>query len=173
MSSKVSPRQLAFDALVETTEPGLVGDYVSESETEKNVIEVKFETSLKGYKDWHWVVTLTQIDKRKPLMVSEINLMASENALLAPKWVPWAERLAEFRRQLREEGKANSDAEADALIQGMHSGVADHDPADKSEDDAGDGGVKPPLKTRVRKRRIKRNQDEQDNEPDEGSDQDG
>ncbi len=172
MSSKVSNQQLALDTLNETTESALVGAFVSETESEKNVTEVRFDCAMRGYKDWHWVVTLTQIDKRKPLQVSEINLMASENALLAPKWVPWAERLAEFRKQLRAEGKANSDAEADALIQGMTSGLSDHEPADKSEDDAGDSSVKPPLKTRVRQRRIKRSQDDQDQAPDQDTDQD-
>lgn len=172
MSSKVSSQDLALEALKETTDSALIGDFVSELEAQKNVIEVRFESKMRGYQDWHWVVTLTQVDKRKPLLVSEINLMASENALLAPKWVPWAERLAEFRKQLRAEGKANSDAEADALIQDMTSGISDHEPTDKSEDDAGDGSVKPPLKTRVRQRRIKRNQDDQDQTPDQSSDQD-
>jgi hypothetical protein len=171
MSSKVSSQQLALEALQETTDSALIGAFVSESETDKNVTEVRFESHMRGYKDWHWVVTLTQIDKRKPLQVSEINLIASEAALLAPKWVPWAERLAEFRKQLRAEGKANSDAEADALIQDMNLGLSDHEPADKSEDDSSDGGVKPPLKTRVRQRRVKRSQDNQDESPDQSSDQ--
>jgi hypothetical protein len=173
MSLKDSPRELAQLALAETTDSALVGDFVSESEVEKNVIEVKFDCTLRSYKGWHWTVTLTQIDKRKPLQVSEINLLASEDALLAPKWVPWAERLAEFRKQLRAEGKANSDAEADALIEGMRSALTDHDPANEAEDDSNNGSVKPPLKARVRQRRIKRNEDSQDNNPDEGSDQDG
>ncbi|MEY3561160.1 MAG: hypothetical protein RL068_312 [Actinomycetota bacterium] len=173
MSLKDSPRELAQLALAETTDSALVGDFVSELEVEKNVIEVKFDCTLRSYKGWHWTVTLTQIDKRKPLQVSEINLLASEHALLAPKWVPWAERLAEFRKQLRAEGKANSDAEADALIEGMRSALADHDPANQAEDDSNNGSVKPPLKARVRQRRIKRNEDSQDNDPDEGSDQDG
>ncbi|MFM1950745.1 MAG: hypothetical protein RL418_432 [Actinomycetota bacterium] len=173
MSLKASNRQLALDALTEAVAASEIGEFVSEQETEKNVVEVKFDCTLPAYKDWHWTVTLTQVDKRKPLMVSEINLLASDSALLAPKWVPWAERIAEFRKQLRAEGKANSDAEADALIEDMRSALSDHEPADEAQDDSGDGGVKPPLKTRVRQRRVKRNQDEQDDTPDEGADQNG
>lgn len=172
MSLKVSPKELALAALLETTDSALVGELVSEQETEKNVIEVRFEAKLPAYPHWHWCVTLTQIDKRKPLQVAEINLLASENALLAPKWVPWAERLAEFRKQLRAEGKASSDAEADALIEGMRSAFSDHDPADSTEENTGHGSVKPPLKTRVRQRRVKRNQDEQNDSPEQSSDQD-
>jgi hypothetical protein len=172
MSSKVNPTELALQALRETTELALIGDFVSESEIEKNVIEIRFACTLKQYQHWNWVVTLTQIDKRNPLTVSEINLLASEDAALAPQWVPWAERLAEFRRQLRAEGKANSDAEADALIEGMHSGFANHEPGQDSQQDSNDGGVKPPVKTRVRQRRVKRNEANQDQDPQSGSDQD-
>ncbi len=172
MSSKVNPTDLALEALRETTEHSLIGEFVSELETEKNVFEVRFDCTLKQYQHWHWVVTLTQADKRSPLTVSEINLLASENAQLAPQWVPWAERLAEFRRQLRAEGKANSDAEADALIEGMHSGFTNHEPGEDSQQNSDDGGVKPPVKARVRQRRVKRNEENQSHDPEAGSDQD-
>lgn len=172
MSSKVNPTELALEALRETTELSLIGDFVSEVETEKNVVEVRFTCTLKQYQNWHWVVTLTQADKRNPLTVSEINLLASEDAQLAPQWVPWAERLAEFRRQLRAEGKANSDAEADALIEGMHSGFTNHEQGEDSQQNSDDGGVKPPVKARVRQRRVKRNEENQDQDPESGSDQD-
>ncbi len=172
MSSKVSATELALAALRETTETALIGEFVSEAETEKNVIEVRFSCTLNQYQHWHWVVTLTQSDKRSPLTVSEIILLASADAQLAPQWVPWAERLAEFRRQLRAEGKANSDAEADALIEGMHSGFTNHEPGEDSKQNSDDGGVKPPVKTRVRQRRVKRQEDNQDQDPDSGSDQD-
>lgn len=172
MSSKVNPTELALQALGETTELELIGDFVSEAEIEKNVLEVRFACTLKQYQHWHWVVTLTQADKRSPLTVSEINLLASEDAQLAPQWVPWAERLAEFRRQLRAEGKANSDAEADALIEGMHSGFTNHEPGEDSQQNSDDGGVKPPVKTRVRQRRVKRNEENQDQDPQSSTDQD-
>jgi hypothetical protein len=172
MSSKVNPTELALQALRETTELGLIGEFLSEAEIEKNVIEVRFACTLKQYQHWHWVVTLTQPDKRSPLTVSEINLLASEDAQLAPQWVPWAERLAEFRRQLRAEGKANSDAEADALIEGMHSGFANHEPGEDSQQNSDNGSVKPPAKTRVRQRRVKRNEENQDQDPQASTDQD-
>ncbi len=172
MSSKVSATELALAALRETAETALIGEFVSETETEKNVFEVRYACALNQYQHWHWVVTLTQVDKRSPLTVSEINLLASAEAQLAPQWVPWAERLAEFRRQLRAEGKANSDAEADALIEGMHSGFTNHEPGEDSKQNTDDGGVKPPVKTRVRQRRVKRQEDNQDQSPEAGSDQD-
>jgi hypothetical protein len=103
-------------------------------------------------------------------MVAEVNLMAGENAILAPDWVPWAERLAQFRAELKEAGKAQSDDEADQLIADMASALSDHDEADDTEQDANASSVKPPLKARVRQRRIKREQDYEEQDPEQSAD---
>jgi len=151
-------------ALLEADLPtGSYGEFVSETEPAKGVIELRFNCLMRGYSGWHWLVTLTQPDKRKPATISELHLIASEDALLAPKWVPWSERLAEFRQQLRAEGKAKTDAEADELIKSLV--VSDDPQANDSEADSNDGSVQPPLKTRVRQRRIKHSQDDEDQEP--------
>jgi len=169
MSSKAKKNlELAQSALADFSD-GSFSDLVSEQEAEKGIFEFRFSCTKRGYTDWHWVVTLTQPDGRKPATVSEITLMAGPDALLAPQWIPWAERLKEFRRQLREEGKAKSDAEADALIRKMTSG-ADNDESEDSESEANDGGVEPPKKTRVRKRLVKRAEDNDGDAPDESAD---
>jgi hypothetical protein len=172
MSSKANKLvEQASDALAEFSD-GTFGKFLSQSEETKGVTEVHFESTAKGYKGWHWVVTLTQPDKRKAATVAEINMLAGPDAQLAPEWVPWSERLKEFRRQLREEGRAKTDAEADALIGEMGSVVSDHDEGDSSKQDANDGGVEPPKKTRVRKRLVKREQNSENDNPDESADKD-
>jgi hypothetical protein len=169
MSSKASQRsELAHSALAEFVSAGY-GEQVSEQELEKGVFEVSFRCTERAYQGWNWVVTLTQIDGRSAPSVSEINLIAGENALLAPPWVPWAERLAEFRSQLRAEGKANSDAEADALIRDMV-GSAHGDEAEDAEAYADQASVQPPVKTRVRKRLVKREHDDESQDPQGDSD---
>ena len=154
--------------LAELAEPGSVGDFLGEFEVMKNAIELRFDCTLRGYKNWYWSVVFTQVDKRKEATISEVQLLAGEGALLAPAWVPWAERLAEFRKQLRESGRAATDAEADELIRDMTSAFGNHGEAQESEGNTDQGGVKPPLKTRVRQRRIKRAEDSQDDNPAEG-----
>lgn len=166
---KASNQELALEALNEFAE-GLFGDFVDEKEIDKGAIDLRFQCNMRGYDGWHWVVTLTQPNKRQAAMVAEVNLMAGENALLAPEWVPWAERLAQFRAELKEAGKAASDAEADQLIADMALALSDHDQADDAEQDANSGSVKPPLKTRVRKRLVKREQDSEDQDPEQGAD---
>ena len=163
---KDSNRELALAALTDAIDEHSVGEFLDEKETEKGVFEVRFENKVKGYANWFWVVTITQPDKRKPALVSEVNLLAGPDALLAPAWVPWAERLAEFKRQLRAEGKAATDAEADAMIANMALALADNVESQESKQDANDGSVKPPTKARVRQRRIKRADENQDQEPD-------
>ena len=154
--------------LAELAEPGSVGQHLGEFEVAKNAIELRFDCTLRGYKNWYWSVVFTQVDKRKEATISEVQLLAGEGALLAPAWVPWAERLAEFRKQLRESGRAATDAEADELIRDMTSAFGNHGEAQESEGNADQGSVKPPLKTRVRQRRIKRAEDGKDNNPTEG-----
>ena len=172
MSSKANKLvDQASEALTEFSD-GSFGKFLSQSEETKGVIEVHFESTAKGYSGWHWVVTLTQPDKRKAATLAEINMIAGPDAQLAPEWVPWSERLKEFRRQLREEGRAKTDAEADALINEMESVVSDHEVGDSSKQDANDGGVEPPKKTRVRKRLVKREQNPENDNPDDSSDQD-
>jgi hypothetical protein len=155
-------KALALRALEEFCEPGSFGDFFAEQEISKDHVEVQFHCSLPAYKNWLWTVVLTRVDKKSPFTISEIVLVAGEGALLAPPWTPWAERLAEFRKQLREEGRAASDAEADAIIQGL-TGAEPAEP-------------KAPPKVRVRQRRIRvvgedstATNDEQPQEPQEDS----
>jgi hypothetical protein len=155
--------------LAELAEPSSVGEYLGEFEVMKNAVELRFSCTLRGYQNWYWSVVFTQVDKRKDATISEVQLLAGEGALLAPAWVPWAERLAEFRKQLRESGRAATDAEADELIRDMTSAFGNHGEAQESEANADQRSVKPPLKTRVRQRRIKRAEDSQDDNPTEGA----
>ena len=159
----------ALEVLTQTAEPNSVGEFLGESEISKGATEVRFNCTLRGYQNWYWSVVFTQVDKRKPATVSEVNLLAGENALLAPPWVPWAERLAEFRRQLKESGKAKTDAEADQMIRELTSAFGEHSEPDQAQSDSDQSSVKPPVKARVRQRRIKRSEDDQGQEPDESA----
>jgi len=159
----------ALAVLAETAEQGSVGEFLGEFEISKGAVELRFDCTLRSYKNWYWSVVFTQVDKRKEATVSEINLLAGEGALLAPAWVPWAERLAEFRKQLKESGRVQTDAEADELIRDLTSAFGDHGETNESEANSDQSSVKPPLKTRVRQRRIKRSEDHEDQTPGEGA----
>lgn len=46
-----------------------------------------------GYPGWSWQVTVARASRAKVVTVSEVTLMPGPHSLLAPRWVPWAERV--------------------------------------------------------------------------------
>lgn len=172
-------QQVAAELLREHESVADIGEYCETQQVaDGSSFDVSFECLKPGYSGWRWVVTFSQPDKRKTALVSEVNLIAGPNALLAPAWVPWAERLAEFRKQLKLEGKAETDDEADALIADMAGAElvdlssSDHDVANETEQNSHGSSGNPPAKVRVRQRRIKNNQDQQGDAPDADANQD-
>jgi hypothetical protein len=52
-----------------------------------------FESNAPGYAGWYWAVTLTRAPRAKAGTVAEVVMLPGTDALLAPAWVPWQERL--------------------------------------------------------------------------------
>ncbi len=52
-----------------------------------------FDCTLTGYRGWRWAVTVARAPRSKTVTVSETVLLPGDEALLAPIWVPWHERL--------------------------------------------------------------------------------
>jgi hypothetical protein len=52
-----------------------------------------FECIDPGYRGWRWAVTVTRASRAKNVTLDETVLLPGEDALLAPEWVPWSERL--------------------------------------------------------------------------------
>ena len=52
-----------------------------------------FECNLAGYDGWRWAVTMARPPRSRTATVCELELLPGEGALLAPPWVPWADRL--------------------------------------------------------------------------------
>ena len=57
------------------------------------VLTHTFASKLPGYVGWHWAVTLARFPGEDAVTVDEVVLLPGEQALLAPAWVPWHERL--------------------------------------------------------------------------------
>ena len=75
MSSKASKLVDQATSALEEFSEGSFGKLISEVEETKGVVEVRFESTAKGYTGWQWVVTLTQPDKRKSATVAEITCL--------------------------------------------------------------------------------------------------
>ena len=61
----------------------------------EGVATVTFPSTLPGYPGWAWTISLSDVKDLEP-SVLEVELMPGEGALLAPDWVPWADRLEEY-----------------------------------------------------------------------------
>jgi hypothetical protein len=57
------------------------------------VVTHSFASRLPGYVGWYWAVTVAAVPGEEHVTVDEVVLLPGEQALLAPAWVPWHERL--------------------------------------------------------------------------------
>lgn len=109
-------KDLARQALVEAVGASSVGEYIeAQSEDIAELTSHIFTSKQKGYVGWRWSVTVFQADKKSDATVSEIVLLPGPDSIVAPDWVPWSERLADYKAlQAELEAQAALDAEEDA-----------------------------------------------------------
>ena len=87
---------IARKAAVEVHGESAVGDLLGTLQEEHDgVLTFLFASKLKGYPDWS--VNVTMFIDGADATVSEVVLAPSETSLVAPKWVPWSERLADYK----------------------------------------------------------------------------
>lgn len=131
----IGAHDLALAALQEITPASTIGPAAGYVAEEDGSVSLRFENRLPGYPGWYWTVTVARVDDAEPTVL-EVELLPNEGALLAPEWVPWAERLAEYRAhqaELAEQAAAaeagDADAEGDDATEGD-----DLDELDEDED---------------------------------------
>lgn len=117
---------LARAALEEITPASTIGE-VAAYEQRDGVLEVHFTPNLLGYPGWTWVVSAARVGDDAPTIL-EADLIPGEGALLAPDWVPWAQRLSEYRA-------AQKAAAAEAALAAETASDDDDDLDDELEDD--------------------------------------
>lgn len=91
-------KDLAMAALREFTDMTTIGPFLG-SEDEGEMTAAHFAYTGRGYPGWHWEVLLTRPAGQEQPTVVEMGLLPTAGALLAPEWVPWSERLADYRAQ--------------------------------------------------------------------------
>ena len=131
---------LARRALLEVTPPETVGSVIGHLAEGEHVLTLLFAADLGGYPGWRWSVTLARIDDGGPTVL-ETELMPGDSALLAPEWVPWSERLADYRAAQEAAAAAageSADVDGDAIESDDGADGFDAEPgdADGVDDDA-------------------------------------
>lgn len=117
--------EVARAALLEVTTEATIGAPSGQVE-EAGATTVTFLANMAGYPGWHWTVSVATLDGAEP-SVLEVELMPGNGALLAPDWVPWSERLADY--EAAQEALAASDETEDSEL--------DSDDEDDDDDDLG------------------------------------
>lgn len=190
MTKRKAPDLAVFarSAAVESANESAVGDFLEVKDEGENTWSYLFSSKLKGYIDWHWSVTVFAPNKEKPT-VSEVVLLPGAESLVAPNWVPWADRLADWKAlQIELEAQAAAEA-AEAVASGeeededgeaeildvnlVHDetledeeelALLDSEEGVDSEEDSNDAGPRPPRSGR-RNRRRKNNKNRQGQNP--------
>jgi hypothetical protein len=152
----LAAHDLALAALHEITSERSVGPAAGYTLEPDGVVSLRFENRLGGYPGWYWTVSLARVAEEEPTVL-EVELLPGEGALLAPEWVPWATRLAEYHAQQTalaeaaaaageelDEGADDDDDDDDDQDSLLHAGDVDgvdideYDDADEYDDEDAD-----------------------------------
>jgi hypothetical protein len=130
--------EVAYAALTEITPVETIGDPAGEVSEGDGVVSVLFECALPGYPGWKWTVSVASLPDAEP-SVLEVELMPAEGALLSPDWVPWSDRLAEYKAAQIAAGEEIDDADdTDDESDDDADDVDDDSEEDESDDDESD-----------------------------------
>ncbi|MEO3829417.1 DUF3027 domain-containing protein [Actinomadura sp. B10D3] len=84
---------LAREAAEDTAAPGDVGEHLGVRAEADRVVTHYFACLDPAYRGWRWAVAVARASRARNVTVSECVLLPGDDALLAPPWVPWLERL--------------------------------------------------------------------------------
>lgn len=85
--------ELARSAILEVAPAEQVGEHLSAVAEADRVVTHRFESLAPGYRGWHWAVTVARASRARTVTVDEIAMLPGPDALVAPEWVPWSQRL--------------------------------------------------------------------------------
>jgi hypothetical protein len=143
----------ARTALEGITAAADIGRHLAAKSEGDRLVTHLFESKLAGYVGWQWYAVVTRNSRSKVVTVSELGLLPSEDSILAPEWVPWAERVRPEDEQQQEPeateaeesepagpGSAVAEPDADAGFTGSDASDADYTDDPAPEPSAGDTG---------------------------------
>jgi hypothetical protein len=70
-----------------------IGEHLGAEPVADRVVMHLFSCTDRAYAGWRWAVTVTRAPRSKLVTVDESVLLPGPDALLAPAWVPWHDRL--------------------------------------------------------------------------------
>jgi Protein of unknown function (DUF3027) len=83
----------AREALLELVDAEDVGEHLGHLSEEERVTTHLFACTRRGYRGWRWAVTVARASRAKTVTVDEVVLLPGEDAITAPSWVPYRDRI--------------------------------------------------------------------------------
>jgi hypothetical protein len=80
-------------ALLEQVDATDVGEHLGHVAEDDRVVTHLFDCRRVGYRGWRWAVTVARAPRLKSVTVDEVVLLPGDEAIVAPPWVPWKDRI--------------------------------------------------------------------------------
>ena len=84
---------IARTAITEVAGTAVVGEHLGTVAEATRLVTHYFVCTDPTYRGWRWVAVLARAPRAKKVTVCETALLPGPDALVAPEWVPWEERL--------------------------------------------------------------------------------
>lgn len=120
--------QLARGELAGVTELADIGELISAVPVSAHSHSLRFGCAKASYVGWEWEAIVTRLTPRGVISVTELALVPGPDALVAPAWVPWSQRLAEYRESRAAAAAEEAAAAAAAAL------LLEEDEVDPAED---------------------------------------
>jgi len=70
-----------------------VGEHQGQVAEDERVVTHFFACVRPGYRGWRWAVTVARAARQKTVTVDEVVLLPGNEAIVAPEWLPWRDRI--------------------------------------------------------------------------------
>jgi hypothetical protein len=78
---------------LDVVDPAHIGEHLGVAAEGERLVTHFFACGLPGYRGWRWSVTVTRVSRSKHVTICDSALVPGPDALRAPEWIPWQERL--------------------------------------------------------------------------------
>jgi hypothetical protein len=78
---------------IEGVDPAHIGEHLDVMAEGERMVTHFFECLMPGYRGWRWAVTVARVARSRHVTICESALLPGPEALRAPSWVPWQDRL--------------------------------------------------------------------------------
>jgi hypothetical protein len=113
LAAAVDTARSAIEGITAATD---IGRHLAAKSEGDRLVTHLFESRLPGYAGWQWFAVLTRNSRSQVVTVNELGLLPSEDSILAPEWVPWAERV---RPEDEQEAEQERDQETETAEVGQ------------------------------------------------------